>query len=455
MKHKWSLVGRLAVVVPLLALFVLGFAQPARAADFRTGDVVVIRADEVIDDDLFVFGNRVEVDGTVKGDLFAFGQEVVVTGPVEGSLFVGAQTAEINGQVDGSLYGGSYSLTVGPEASIGRNLYVGAYSLKTEAGSTVGRSLYVGSYQASLGSEVARDVRAGVSALEVNGKVNGDLYVELGAADTAPSQPMRLMFPDLPIVDIVEPGIHFGPEASVRGNVWYQGATQQSLPAGAVGGRIAYATPEPSQTPQQPARPVASSRGVDLFRGVSTRVGELIALLIVGGLLLRFWPDGVHRVSATAQERPLPSTGWGCLVTAAFFIGVPLAAIAIFAVALLGGLVTFGHLFSAILGVGGAALGLTVTSALFVLALVTKVIVAYLIGRMILSRLSPQSLTGRWGDLGALAVGGAIYEVLRAIPFGFGWLVGVIVTLIGVGAIYFVVREALRRRAAPPAPVAA
>jgi hypothetical protein len=457
MKRNWTFVGRLALVLPLLALAALGFVPPAQAADFRTGDVVIIDADEVIDDDLFVSGERVEVNGTVKGDLFATGGQVVVNGQVEGSLIIAAQAAEFNGQVDGSVYGSAYSLVVGPEASAGRNLYVGAYSLETEAGSTVGRSLYVGAYQAVLGGEVARDVRAGLGALELNGQVNGDLYVEVGSADTAPPESTRYFFPGAPIVPAVLPGLHFGPEASVAGNVWYQSRAEQALPAEAVGGQVTFATPAPSDQPgmRPGAVRVRDGQGAlaDLFQGFSVRAGEFIALLIVGGLLLRFWPEAVQRVSAQAQARPLPSTGWGCLVTAAFFVGVPLAAIAIFVVAVLGGLVTFGQLFSAILGLGGAALGLTVSAGLFVLALVTKVIIAYLVGRLILSRLAPQSLTGRWGDLGALALGAAIYEVLRAIPFGLGWVIGAIVTLIGVGAIYFVVRQALRP-AAPEAPAA-
>jgi hypothetical protein len=43
--------------------------------------------------------------------------------------------------------------------------------------------------------------------------------------------------------------------------------------------------------------------------------------------------------------------------------------------------------------------------------------------------------------VGALAVGLLIYEILRAIPLGFGWLVGFVVTLVGLGALYFAMRK--------------
>jgi hypothetical protein len=57
----------------LAALLLLGFfaVTPAQAADARGGDQVVIGRDEVINDDLYVAGNTVTIDGTVKGDVVA------------------------------------------------------------------------------------------------------------------------------------------------------------------------------------------------------------------------------------------------------------------------------------------------------------------------------------------------------------------------------------------------
>jgi hypothetical protein len=41
-----------------------------------------------------------------------------------------------------------------------------------------------------------------------------------------------------------------------------------------------------------------------------------------------------------------------------------------------------------------------------------------------------------------------IYAVLRAIPF-FGWILGALVTLCGLGAVFLVVRGIVRPQAAP------
>ncbi|MEJ5200579.1 MAG: hypothetical protein WHX53_16820, partial [Anaerolineae bacterium] len=56
-------------ILNLVALFVLAlliFVPTASAFDGRSGDTVVIGKDEVINDDLFVAGETVTVDGTVN-----------------------------------------------------------------------------------------------------------------------------------------------------------------------------------------------------------------------------------------------------------------------------------------------------------------------------------------------------------------------------------------------------
>ena len=64
---------KLVSVFTLLALMVLAFASPVYAFEGRDGEKVVIGADEVIEDDLYVGANEFVLDGTVKGDLIVGG----------------------------------------------------------------------------------------------------------------------------------------------------------------------------------------------------------------------------------------------------------------------------------------------------------------------------------------------------------------------------------------------
>ena len=409
---NWKTWSRMIWGVVLFVLITAGLSSPVRAADFRSGDNVVIGAEEVIDDDLFVSGNRVEVNGTVRGDLLAAGAEVIVNGDVEGSLAIAGQTLVVNGSIDGSVYGGSYSLTIGPEAEVGGNVYFGGFSLTTESGSTVGRSLYTGTYQTIHNGEVANNVEVGSAALEVNGRVGGDVLGEV-ADPEATTQPFFM--PGFPgAVTIIDPGLRVSDQAEIGGDV---NVAVAEVDEGGAAGVVAFAA---ETTLRQ-------------------RLGEFIALLIVGGILLRFWPGLMRRASAETQARPLPSAGRGCLATLIFFVAVPGAVIVLIALTFLGGLVTFGQLSGNILGLGATALGFAVATFLFVLTIVTKAVVAFWGGRLLLARLSPQMQPGWTTDFLALVLGAFIYEILRAIPF-IGWLIAVIVMIVGLGAIYLALR---------------
>jgi hypothetical protein len=411
-KRKWLQRGFL--VLTLIVAFV--WAPPAHATEFREGNTVIIPAGQIIDDDLFVSANRVEMNGTVKGDLFAFGSEVIVNGRVEGSAIVAGYTLRVNGLITGSLYGGGFSLTLGPNVEVGRNTYFGGFNLTAENGSSVSRSIYAGDYQTLLNGDVGEDVAVGGASLEINGSIGGNVYGQVGETDaSAPT-----FIPAFPgAVPVRPPGLRVGPSADVGGD--FEVEISQI------------------RAPDAP-KPRDVLLGL-LGRAVAKRVGEFIAILLVGGGLIWFWPRMMRITRQQAEEKVLPSAGWGCVTVLVFFVGVPIVAGFILLFAVLGGAVTFGELFNDILGVGGASLALIATGFLFVLALVTKVIVSFLGGHWILTKLSTEFKDSGWANFGALALGAFIYEIVRAIPLGVGWIFSVVVTLIGMGAIYLSIRE--------------
>ena len=113
------------IIIPLFLVFTLGFGIAATAKAVEFDEDGIVEANEVIDDDLFIGGDTVQIDGTVNGDVIAFGSVVKINGIVNGSLVTGAQSILVDGIVDGSVYAGSSTLTLGSEAEIGRNLYYG------------------------------------------------------------------------------------------------------------------------------------------------------------------------------------------------------------------------------------------------------------------------------------------------------------------------------------------
>lgn len=407
---------RTAVLLGSLFLVALLLSPTPRAAatDFRSDQTVVIEAGEVIDDDLIISADRVEMNGTVKGDLIASGSTVVVNGTVEGSTAASGQTVAINGTLNGSLYTGGYDVQINDGATIGRNIYFGGFSLDINPGARVERDVLAAGYQVSIDGNVDGNVLVSVSALRVNGRVGGNLRGGVSSEDAGAQMPPMIGVPNT--VDVLPPGLDIGAQSTIGGNM--------TVSADEVSTGV-----DPNASPVQ--------------RSILPRLGELIAILIVGGLLLRFGRGLLEETVAVLRAQVLPGMGWGCVtllvVPFLLFVGV----VVVFLTALLGGLVTFGQLTGEIASFGGVTLAFVLIGFLVVVSIITKVIFSQLIGSVLIDRAAASMEPGLRKQFLALAVGALIYELVRAIPL-VGNAVAFVAILVGLGAIWLMIRE--RRR---------
>jgi len=399
----------LLIIATLLLL--LAAVTPAYAATFRDGETIEIAAGERVEDDLFISAQTINIDGVIAGNLFAAGSEVNINGTVEGSVFAAGQTLIVNGTIDGSLFASGYSLDLGPEARTDGNLFFSGFSLITAANSEVGHGIYGSGYQFVLKGIVEEDVNVGAGALELTGIVGGDVAGQVGEAE---GDGTRIWMPNLnEAVPIVPAGMRVAESAEVAGNIDVE------------------LTPSAESGVEAPM----FSLNNDRTRWV---VGETVALLFVGLLLLWLRPGWLRRTGVIAKERWLSSIGVGVLALAIAALLVPLAAGLIILFALIGDWISLGQLAAPILGIGLTGLVFILAVFLFLVGMVSKIIVAALSGRFLLRRFNRESIPGH--DLWALVAGILIYMMLRAIPFGVGFLFGLFVTLLGLGAYFLTMR---------------
>lgn len=424
----------LVFLFSLVFAFTLGFGivKSAKAVEFD--DDGVVEAGEVIDDDLFITGESVRIDGTVNGDVITGANTVTVNGTVKGSLVTGAQTIILNGTVEGSVYAGSSTMTLEEEASIGRNLLYGGFNLTTESGSMVERDLLVGAYQAQLSGEVGRDVKAGVGALELYGKVSGDVTAEVDSPDEDAAPPMPF-YGGPPGVDTIVPvGIRVSEEAEIGGKLTYTSPAEQTdaiqvSPGDGVEFNLAEIPGDEVDVRPPSALALAGRWGI-------ARLREFVTLLVLGALAIWQLPSLFNKVSDKVKTDPLPTTGWGLIVilvgyVGAFFIGGLILAAGIFF-----GIITLGGLAKIILGLGFSGLALALTAFGLLISYVSKLVVALAGGKFLFEKLAPQYAEHKaW----PMVVGVLIYILLRSIPV-LGWIVGVLVTLLGMGAIWLFYR---------------
>jgi cytoskeletal protein CcmA (bactofilin family) len=358
----------------LPSLLVLWALVPgmALAAEFRSGDVVQVGPQEVIEEDLYAFGRTVNIQGTIRGDLITPGEQVDISGTVEGDVMSAASNNRISSPVRGSLRAAGSELTVtGP---VGEDAVLAAGNLRLTPEAQVGKDLYLASGDARVYAPVRGELRAAARTLTLSAPVGQDMHAEAGT--------LRLT-----------------EQARVNGNLSYRGDRDAQIASGAV---VA------GSVERLPARH-AESRGP--FLGVYFWLRSLVGLFALGLLFALLAPRFARRVTAMLHQRPLPSLGWG----AALFVSLPLLAALVFLVGML---------------IGGWWLGLFIM-ALYAFAIALSFpVVGLFLGRWLLERFHK---TGAHLAM-ALLLGLVLLTLAGRVPV-LGALVALATILFGLGAL--------------------
>jgi len=426
----------LLIAIPLFLALTIGFGLTATAKAVEFDEDGIVEVGEVIDDDLFIANETVEINGTVNGDVFAGGNVVEINGTINGSLAIGAQVIHINGVVNGSVYAGSSTITLGEEAEIGRNFYYGGFNLSAEPGSYVSRDLLVGAYQALLSGQVGRDVRAGVGALEIDGSIGNDVIAEV--AGSGESQQSYFVFNQPGVETVVPSGIRISEDATIGGSLNYTSSEDQSKsimisPEGGI--KFEY---DPQLDPKAPDEVQSVGPAALVGAWLLKRVRVFITLMILGGLIVWQLPKVLDEVSDKVEKESLPALGWGMVLIMVVYLGAFLVAGLIIAGAIFFGVVTLGELAWVILTVGFSSMALLLSGFGLLVSYGSKLVVAFLVGKLLLKWLAPKFEGSAFWPM---TIGVLLYTFLRSIPFGFGFVIGVIVTLIGLGAMWLYYRD--------------
>jgi len=352
---------------------------------------------------------------------------------VEGDLIAAGQTITINGAVADDARIAGAALQIGKAATIGGDLISAGASLETQTGSAVDGDLVVGAGQGLLDGNVTGDVLAGAGSLELNGEIGGNVNAQVGDPQEGGMPPSFYM----PQTDIqfptVKPGFNIAEGAKIKGNLEYSQSKDIKIPANAVGGKITRTEPvvNPEIKIQKPTpTQVVTNWVFDLLR-------TMVTLIVFGMLLGWLAPVLMKSLMEKVQSQPAASLGWGFVAYAAFFFAILVIVVAMIAGGILFGVLTLGSVSGTIIWLGILAIFALIVGFILVTAFLTKIIVAWLSGKLILARINPSLADHKvW----PLVIGVAIIALFMALPL-VGWLIGILIMFVGLGAIWIWGRE--------------
>jgi hypothetical protein len=447
--HAYRFRITLIVSLSLAFLLALGAVQTARAFEVR---YEVIEADEVIDDDVYIEGSDVEVNGTVNGvlvvsaghaeingtvngDLVVFAAEAEIEGTVAGNFFFGGQRLELNGPVEGTVFAAGSSIELGPEATVERNLVVGGFSLQMEEGTAVGRDVYVGGYQALLDGRVDRDVVASTAAVEIDGSIGGNVTATVAEPEPEPPLIIQIVLERTQVANtstkIAPAGLQVGKGAEIAGTLTYKSSVEQAdaIQSSAVGEVVYEYVPSSEESELTPAMRIKH-----WFVG---QLQALITLVVLGALIAWRAPTFLTQPAGQIRAKPLPATLWGLLVA---LLVIPVGLLVLGVLTVLGILlivVTLGELTPTIILGGSSTIVLAGTLFSLFISYGARLIVSCLIGKLLLGWLAPQ-LAER--TIWPLMLGTVLYVIVTSIPC-IGVMIHILAACASLGAVWLLIQQ--------------
>ena len=406
----------IALVMAILASLVL--AGTALAGQFEGDDIYRLEAGQVVNDDLYVAGSEIFIDGTVNGDLYAVGGYIEVNGTVTGDVVAAGGGIKITGDVqdDARLAGGGIDIlgTIGDDLIIAGGGQPGGFSFPMQMGTrSINQGIRLGNK-----SSVGGDAMIVGGTADIRGRIDGDLTASTGEIDL---------------------------DAQVGGDATLNASTLRLTNNSRIEGTLSYTTPEEMSLPADVAGGIEYEPVVTAATGVNPLLSmfwwllRTVMILIGFGLLawLIMWlaPGLLEKPVAAINANPVEAGLWGLLVFV-LFMALPIASGII--------VVLIGMFWG---WVPAIAVGLLLISVSAVIWLFSPLVTGLWLGRKIAG-----SVNGISGSLPMMLAGILVIVLLGRVPC-VGWLVGFFSFLLAMGGMVQAMRKGgnISGPALPPA----
>lgn len=410
--RKKSLIWGICTILAILILTIL----PAWGNQFQAGQIITISSEVVEDDDIYLAGETITIDGTVQGDVVVAGKQITINGIVEGDVIAAAQSISIKGKVGDDLRLAAQVIQIGENAQIIDDTIAAGFSLETQTNSNIGGNLHFFGAQALLQGKIFQNLKGVMGALELAGTVEKDVEVIVGDKQIKP--PAFGGKPPFPIPEI-QPGLTLTDSANIGGNLSYKSPREATIAQGSqINGTIDY---EEIEVVTQPTP-------TEIILGYLQR---LLSLILIAWLCFKFLPHWIPTLATVIKNRPWPSLGWGIL---SLFMVMGSAIAILLGISVLVILLSFtlSNLIFPVFSLGLLAFfSLLIGFSLFS-SYVSPIVVGFLGGKWILHKINslqnPQSFN-------SAIVGLVVLIILTAIPI-LGGLINLLIALLGLGALW-------------------
>jgi hypothetical protein len=166
--------NRKYLLFTLLTLILSIFLLPSSiyAAKMETGDYT-LEKDQIVEDNLYVKGENISINGVVDGDIMVMGGNILLSGTVTGDVYAVGNTITTDGYIYGNVFlvGSNVSTT----AVIDGNAYIASTIANT--GGNITKDLFIVAGSSKIDGTIGDDVRVMAGQVVSKALVTGDFLV--------------------------------------------------------------------------------------------------------------------------------------------------------------------------------------------------------------------------------------------------------------------------------------
>jgi hypothetical protein len=350
----------------------------------KAGASVNVPSDRIVDEDFYVSGGEITVNGEVNGDLVVAGGNIELNGVTMEDSIVAGGNIRVSGSTGDDLRVAGGNIRV--EGTVGDDVFIAGGQIAVSSETEVGGNLIITGGNVETEAEVQENVSISAGSVKLGGKITGDVVINAGEIEILPNTEIE---GDLNCTSSNEIEI---PESAV-----IEGEFRQKVNRGFLG-----------LLRQRPG-----------LRGrIFANLRRYVIAFFVGALLILILERPMRVVSQRIIDYPLASI----LVGVLFLVLVPIAII---------------FLIITLIGIPVAIILLL----LYLIAIyLSKILVSLAIGERLFGKSK-----NRVGVIFAFALGLLIWVILRSIPvIGFIW--GTLTVLLGFGSFFTGFRRGKKKK---------
>lgn len=376
---------RFLIIILGLAIFLSPLAF-IKAAEPETGNLH-IKLGEIVNKNLYVFGEEIIIDGDVGGDLIVGAQKLIVNGRVEGDIIAFAEEMELKGEVSGDvrIAGGSILIN----GKIGRNLNVFGSDISIGPETYIAWDAYVIGSSAKIEGIINGNLKGRFNNVIISAQIAKDLNLKINP------QAFSNNVSTVQTIILTE-------EAVVNGNFTYSAPSSAEFSQTAIAGETTWLEPE-------------IKKDKSFLPWLWKELFLIFSALVVGLVLISIGRKITQGINSEIESEPFKIWLPGILI----ILITPLLVIAL------------------TLTMIGLPLALILFGLWLIALYVSRVLVAILMGQIILKKLGYKN-SGT--EIYSLITGVIITWLLFSLPY-VGWLICLIATSLGLGGIWNYVKN--------------